>query len=254
MATTGANERCTCAGLDGRRARRRARRRRAPAETANHQRAKPASLPDSAPRIGRGGRPSQGAMHADLMSAGPCAARQGRQSVRRRPGLMASGRIGRLSMSTTQGAFDNANAGGFGGSPWSCASTGSRWTPVELIAMVLGFMIFWPFGLAILGYKYWQRKSGGPDLQTVATGAYQRARSAVNGFQASRQGGRPGPVRHGRTVLRLPPATPPSTRGRAPSSPASKRSAAALKTRIANSPTGSTMCARPRTARSSTAS
>jgi Protein of unknown function (DUF2852) len=94
-------------------------------------------------------------------------------------------------MSTTQGAFDNANAGGFGGSPWSCASAGSRWTPVELIAMVLGFMIFWPFGLAILGYKYWQRKAGGPDLQTVATGAYQRARSAVNGFQASRQGGRP---------------------------------------------------------------
>ena len=55
--------------------------------------------------------------------------------------------------------------------------------------MVLGFMVFWPFGLAILGYKYWQRKAGGPDLQTVATGAYQRARSAVNGFQATRQGG-----------------------------------------------------------------
>ena len=94
-------------------------------------------------------------------------------------------------MSNTQGAFDNANAGGFGGSPWSCASAGSRWTPVELIAMVLGFMVFWPFGLAILGFKYWQRKTGGPDLQTVATGAYQQARSAVSGFQATRQGGRP---------------------------------------------------------------
>jgi len=87
-------------------------------------------------------------------------------------------------MSTTQGAFDNS-AGGIGGSPWSRGCAGSRWTPVELIAMVLGFMVFWPIGLAILGYKYWQRKTGGPDLQTVATDAFGRARSAMSGFQAS---------------------------------------------------------------------
>ena len=86
-------------------------------------------------------------------------------------------------MSTTQGAFDNS--GGPGGSPWTRGCAPSRWTPVELIAMVLGFMVYWPIGLAILGYKYWQRKSGGPDLQTVATGAFQRARSAVGGFQSA---------------------------------------------------------------------
>ncbi len=91
-------------------------------------------------------------------------------------------------MSTTQGAFDN-NAGGFGGSPWSRGCAGGRWTPVELIAMVLGFMVFWPIGLAVLGYKYWQRKSGGPDLQTVATGAFTRARSAMSGFQAGAPSG-----------------------------------------------------------------
>jgi hypothetical protein len=54
---------------------------------------------------------------------------------------------------------------------------------VELIAMVLGFMVFWPIGLAVLGYKYWQRKMGGPDLQTVATGAFSNVRSAMRGFQ-----------------------------------------------------------------------
>ena len=86
-------------------------------------------------------------------------------------------------MSTTQGAFDNnANAGGFGGSPWSRTCAGSRWTPFELIAMVLGFMVYWPIGLAILGFKFWQRKTGGADLQTVATGAFRQARSAMGGF------------------------------------------------------------------------
>ena len=89
-------------------------------------------------------------------------------------------------MSTTQGAFDNANTGGFCASPWSRGGAGSRWTPVEIVAMVVGFMLFWPIGLAVLGYKFWQRKSGGPDLQTVATGAFTRARSAMGGFQAGR--------------------------------------------------------------------
>ena len=59
----------------------------------------------------------------------------------------------------------------------------------ELIAMVLGFVVFWPIGLAILGYKYWQSKTNGPDLQTVAAGAYSNARSAWSGFS----GGSPRP-------------------------------------------------------------
>jgi hypothetical protein len=70
---------------------------------------------------------------------------------------------------STQDAFGNSG-------PWSRGCAGGRWTPVELIAMVLGFMVFWPIGLAILGFKYWQRKSNGPDLQTVAAGAYRNAR------------------------------------------------------------------------------
>jgi hypothetical protein len=33
---------------------------------------------------------------------------------------------------------------------------------VEILAMVLGFIVFWPIGLAVLGWKFWQRKSGYP--------------------------------------------------------------------------------------------
>jgi len=39
---------------------------------------------------------------------------------------------------------------------------GERWKAVEILAMVLGFMVFWPVGLAVLGWKFWQKKSGYP--------------------------------------------------------------------------------------------
>jgi len=57
----------------------------------------------------------------------------------------------------------------------SCAS---RWTLFELATMVLGFMVFWPIGLAVFGYKMWQRKSGADDLQTVMTAKWNEARAA----------------------------------------------------------------------------
>ena len=57
----------------------------------------------------------------------------------------------------------------------SCAS---RWTLFELATMVLGFMVFWPIGLAVFAYKMWQRKSGADDLQTVMTAKWNEARAA----------------------------------------------------------------------------
>jgi hypothetical protein len=39
---------------------------------------------------------------------------------------------------------------------------GEPWKLVEILAMVLGFIVFWPIGLAVLGWKFWQRKSGYP--------------------------------------------------------------------------------------------
>jgi len=70
----------------------------------------------------------------------------------------------------------------FGPAEWASAQWrrgGSRWTPFEIIAMVLGFIVFWPIGLAILGYKFWQRRYGGPDLQTLASDRWQEARGMM---------------------------------------------------------------------------
>ncbi len=40
---------------------------------------------------------------------------------------------------------------------YACGVSG--WKPIELVAMILGFVLFWPIGLAILLAKIWQRKS-----------------------------------------------------------------------------------------------
>jgi hypothetical protein len=39
---------------------------------------------------------------------------------------------------------------------------GEPWKPVEILAMVLGFFVFWPIGFAVLAWKFWQKKSGYP--------------------------------------------------------------------------------------------
>ena len=39
---------------------------------------------------------------------------------------------------------------------------GKPWKPVEILAMVLGFIVYWPIGFAVLGWKFWQKKSGYP--------------------------------------------------------------------------------------------
>jgi hypothetical protein len=86
-------------------------------------------------------------------------------------------------MSTAKTFGDSGNAREFSPGEWanmwrrgrSCAS---RWTLFELATMVLGFMVFWPIGLAVFAYKMWQRKSGADDLQTVVTAKWNEARAA----------------------------------------------------------------------------
>jgi hypothetical protein len=83
-------------------------------------------------------------------------------------------------MSTAGNATGGARE--FGARDWAGAQWrrgGSRWTAFEIIAMVLGFVVFWPIGLAILGYKLWQSRYGGPDLQTLATSKWQDARTMM---------------------------------------------------------------------------
>src|ERR1019366_7545464 len=96
-------------------------------------------------------------------------------------------------MSTAQSTFGGSNGarefgpGEWANSTWRRRGCGaSRWTAFELVAMILGFIVFWPIGLAILGYKFWQRKTGGEDLQAFATGKWNEARNAMAGA------GRPG--------------------------------------------------------------
>jgi hypothetical protein len=90
------------------------------------------------------------------------------------------------------GTADNTWGGGyareFGPSDWANARWrrgGARWTAFEIIAMILGFIVFWPIGLAILGYKFWQRRSGGPDLQTFVTDKWQDARTMMSSNSTS---------------------------------------------------------------------
>lgn len=32
---------------------------------------------------------------------------------------------------------------------------GRRWTPLGIFAMILGFLVWWPLGLAVIGYILW---------------------------------------------------------------------------------------------------
>ena len=92
-------------------------------------------------------------------------------------------------MGTADGAMGGSyGAREFGAGEWAGAnwrrSGGSRWSAFEIIAMVLGFIVFWPIGLAILGYKFWQSRNGGPDLQTLATNKWQDARTMMSSNSA----------------------------------------------------------------------
>jgi hypothetical protein len=86
-------------------------------------------------------------------------------------------------MSTAENAMGGSyGARQFGPNEWTNARwrrSGARWTAFEIIAMVLGFIVFWPIGLAILGYKFWQSRNGGPDLQTLAANKWEDARAMM---------------------------------------------------------------------------
>jgi hypothetical protein len=86
-------------------------------------------------------------------------------------------------MSSTQGAFGN------GRDPFvygrRVCRTGGRWTAFEIAAIVIGFIVFWPIGLGLLGYKLWHNKVGGPDLQTVAERGWAKVRGAWSAAPSS---------------------------------------------------------------------
>jgi hypothetical protein len=66
-----------------------------------------------------------------------------------------------MSYSDTASQGPRANWGcGQSGRGFGRQHCGARWTLAELLAMILGFIVFWPIGLAVLAWKFWQRKSG----------------------------------------------------------------------------------------------
>ncbi len=59
-----------------------------------------------------------------------------------------------------------------------------NWKPIELVAMILGFIFFFPIGLAILFWKIWQAKRASGDFSQFAErkwGAFE-ARSGLSGM------------------------------------------------------------------------
>ncbi|MDE2577469.1 MAG: DUF2852 domain-containing protein [Hyphomicrobiales bacterium] len=40
------------------------------------------------------------------------------------------------------------------------AGDAANWKPLEVAAMVAGFIVYWPLGLAVIGAKLWQRRAG----------------------------------------------------------------------------------------------
>ena len=89
-------------------------------------------------------------------------------------------------MGTSQsGGGDASGAREFHPSDWADAAwrrgraSTSNWTLFEVAAMVGGFIIYWPVGLAVLGYKVYQGKMGAPDLQTTVVDKWRQARSVV---------------------------------------------------------------------------
>ena len=90
-----------------------------------------------------------------------------------------------MTSSTSQTSGD---AGPQGTPNGCCGARSARhshvWRPFELLAMALGFIFFWPVGLAVIGFKIWQRRSGYPgDLLSFLQERVESLRNACGGWR-----------------------------------------------------------------------
>lgn len=70
-----------------------------------------------------------------------------------------------------------SNAGGpadaFGRARWKGGCGTARWKPLEIAAIVVGFAVWWPVGIALLGLKFAQRRGYKiDDAMTAVRGAF----------------------------------------------------------------------------------
>ncbi|WIY53243.1 DUF2852 domain-containing protein [Devosia sp. YIM 151766] len=63
-----------------------------------------------------------------------------------------------------------------------------QWSPLTIALMVLGFILFWPLGLAVLGYILWGEKFGGSAEK--AQGYWNKGMSYMRGNNMHRGFGR----------------------------------------------------------------
>ena len=86
---------------------------------------------------------------------------------------------------TTEGASNGWRQDRRWGNRGRCGGF-ARWRPLELVAMILGFVVFWPIGLAIIGFKVWQKRSGyGGDVFTFAEERTRAAREACRSWRGT---------------------------------------------------------------------
>ncbi|VFU09126.1 protein of unknown function [Methylocella tundrae] len=150
------------------------------------------------------------------------------------PFVAASGEQGALKMSPDMGKpFDPGfNRSSAAAARRSCG--GRSWRPLEIAAMVAGFALYWPLGLAVIAWKFWQKKSGYEgDLFSFTREKWEGASNWSFGACASQGGALPRAA--GATPGLAPAATALSMNGARANSPASKRSAASSSPPSANS-------------------
>ena len=74
-------------------------------------------------------------------------------------------------------SFDaSGSTGAFSTGQWQNGCGSARWKPLEIAAIVAGFVIYWPVGLALLGLKIAQRRGYSvDDAVNAVRGAFGRA-------------------------------------------------------------------------------
>jgi hypothetical protein len=61
------------------------------------------------------------------------------------------------------------------------------WTPATIALMVVGFMVFWPLGLAMLAYIIWGERLDGfkRDVNAATDGVFSKFKGAAGGYSAN---------------------------------------------------------------------
>lgn len=61
-------------------------------------------------------------------------------------------------------------------------SSFNHWRPTELAALIIGLIVFWPLGIVVLAWKYWNDRSAAPrNLDEVVCEGVNNIRSGLSG-------------------------------------------------------------------------